>query len=206
MVNALIDLYETEFNPDDLAWATRLAERAIELFEDPAGGFFSTSANQSDLVLRLKDDYDGAEPSGNSVMALGLLRLARITRREGGREDFQRAADRTLEAFRGKMASAGPGLPQMLAAQIFALGKPMEIVLAQPAAEMLQVIRRRFLPNAVVMSASESSAGPCRRSITFLPCTSAKTTPASCRLPTRERWRNYYNTFHGTTRSNNSQR
>ncbi len=150
--NALLDLYETEFDPADLAWATRLAERAIELFEDAAGGFFSTPAGQADLVLRLKDDYDGAEPSGNSVMALALLRLARIT----GRPDFQTAADRTLEAFGGKMLSTGPGLPQMLSAQMFAAGKPMEIVLANPSAEMLQVIRRRFLPNAVVMAASEA--------------------------------------------------
>jgi len=152
LLNALVDLYETDFDPADLAWAARLAERAIERFEDPAGGFFSTPVGQSDLVLRLKDDYDGAEPSGNSVMALGLLRLARIT----GRADFQSAADRTLQAFGGRMVSAGPGLPQMLVAQMFALGKPMEIVLAQPAANLLQVIRRRFLPNAVVMSAAEA--------------------------------------------------
>jgi uncharacterized protein YyaL (SSP411 family) len=152
LLNALIDLYETDFDPDDLTWATRLAERAIELFEDTAGGFFSTSAAQSDLVLRLKDDYDGAEPSGNSVIALGLLRLARIT----GREDFKKAAERTLDAFRGKMIAAGPGLPQMLVAQMFASDKPMEIVLASPSIELLRVIRRRFLPNAVVMSASEA--------------------------------------------------
>ena len=76
LINALVDLYETAFDPADLKWAARLAERAIELFEDKeGGGFFSSPANQSDLVLRLKDDYDGAEPSGNSVMALALLRL-----------------------------------------------------------------------------------------------------------------------------------
>ena len=80
-------------------------------------------------MLRLKDDYDGAEPSGNSVMALALLRLARIT----GRSDFRTAAERTLEAFSGRMLAGGAGLPQMLVAQMFAMGKPMEIVLAGPA-------------------------------------------------------------------------
>jgi uncharacterized protein YyaL (SSP411 family) len=156
LISALVDLYETSFDPSDLAWASRLAERAIAAFEDPeGGGFFSSPANQGDLVLRLKDDYDGAEPSGNSVMALALLRLARIT----GRNDFQRAAERTLEAFAGRMASAGAGLPQMLVAQMFALGKPMEIVLAGPSSgssDMLREIRKRFLPNAVVMRASEA--------------------------------------------------
>jgi uncharacterized protein YyaL (SSP411 family) len=88
-------------------------------------------------------------------MALGLLRLARIT----GRNDFRTAADRTLEAFAGRMQSAGAGLPQMLVAQMFAMGKPMEIVLAGPQdrqSAMLAEIRGRFLPNAVVMRASEA--------------------------------------------------
>jgi uncharacterized protein YyaL (SSP411 family) len=156
LINALVDLYETAFDPADLAWAARLAERAIALFQDAeGGGFFSSPANQSDLVLRLKDDYDGAEPSGNSVMALALLRLARIT----ARDDFRAAAERTLEAFAGRMLTGGSGLPQMLVAQMFAMGKPMEIVLAGPQtgfSGMLHEIRKHFLPNTVVLRASEA--------------------------------------------------
>ena len=156
LINALVDLYETAFDPADLTWAAQLAERAITLFQDAeGGGFFSSPANQSDLVLRLKDDYDGAEPSGNSVMALALLRLARIT----GREDFRKSAERTLEAFSGRMLAGGAGLPQMLVAQMFAMGKPMELVLAGPRDQqvgLLTEIRKRFLPNAVVMQASEA--------------------------------------------------
>ncbi len=156
LIHALVDLYETAFDPDDLAWASQLAGRAIAMFEDrDGGGFFSSPAGQSDLVLRLKDDYDGAEPSGNSVMALALLRLARIT----GNEDFRAAAERTLAAFSGKMLAGGPGLPQMLVAQMFAMGKPMEIVLAGAPDQlipMLAEIRKRFLPSAVVMRSSEA--------------------------------------------------
>jgi len=156
LINALVDLYETTFDPADLMWATQLAQRAIALFEDKErGGFFSSPANQGDLILRLKDDYDGAEPSGNSVMALALLRLARIT----GKNDLRKAAERTLEAFSGKMLAGGTGLPQMLVAQMFAMGKPMEIVLAGPDEQqiaMLSEIRKRFLPNAVVMRAFEA--------------------------------------------------
>jgi len=156
LINALVDLYETAFDAADLAWATRLAERAIAAFQDPEhGGFFSSIENQSDLVLRLKDDYDGAEPSGNSIMALALLRLARLT----GRDDFRQAGERTLQSFAGRMLSGGAGLPQLLVAQMFAMGKPMEIVLAGPRDQltrMLHVIRGRFLPNAIVMRASEA--------------------------------------------------
>jgi uncharacterized protein YyaL (SSP411 family) len=153
---AMLDLYETDFDARDLEFAVTLAERAMALFEDREnGGFFSTSASGADLVLRLKDDYDGAEPSGNSAMALALLRLARMT----DREDFLRSAERTLSVFGGKLRSAGAQLPQMLVALGFALGKPREIVLAGPPSEsfkaMLGAIRRRFLPGTVILRAED---------------------------------------------------
>ena len=154
---ALLDLYETTFEARDWEWAVELAELAVVRFEDrERGGFFSTLDNGG--LLRLKDDYDGAEPSGNSGMALLLLRLARMT----GREDFRAAADRTLRAFASRMEEAGTGVPQMLVAHSFALSKPREIVLAGPAdhpvmKDMLAAIRRRFLPNAIVMRAEQST-------------------------------------------------
>jgi uncharacterized protein YyaL (SSP411 family) len=153
LANALIDLYETEFDARHLKWGETLAEQVIAQFADPAGGFFSTPEGQSDLVLRLKDDYDGAEPAGNSMMVLALLRLARIK----GREDFRLSAENALSAFRGKLRAAGPGLPQMLVAQMFASAKPMEVVIAGDVSpEILSAIRARFLPNAVVMRASDA--------------------------------------------------
>ncbi len=154
-------------------------------------------------MLRLKDDYDGAEPSGNSVLALGLLRLARMT----GREDFLSAAERTLQAFAYRLQNAGPRIAQMLVAGMFLLDKPMEIVLSGPddqLGDMLKTIRSRFLPNAVVMKYSESpqplpaSEGP--------PPTSAKISHASYQLVTRRLWRTYYNRCYGKTRSNNFKR
>ncbi len=151
---ALLDMYEANFDAADLDWAQRLAERAIELFEDrQQGGFFSTAAAQPDLVLRLKDDYDGAEPSGNSAITLALLRLARIT----GRDDFRSAAERTLHAFAGRLRATPTAVPQMLVAQMFATGRRMEIVLAGPRdPEMLAAIHAKFLPNAILMRAEQS--------------------------------------------------
>jgi hypothetical protein len=171
-INALLDLYETGFEAEDLRFAAELAARAMELFEDRENGaFFSTPVlgpdQRPDLVLRLKDDYDGAEPSGNSAMAMALLRLARIT----GREDFRASAERTLRAFASRMKTAGAGVPQMLVALAFAVARPMEIVLARhddsravdlrrddPAVlEMLRTIHRHFLPSAVVIMATEAA-------------------------------------------------
>jgi uncharacterized protein len=158
LINGLIDLYETAFDAADLRWASELAERAIQLFEDKnAGGFFSTREGQSDLVLRLKDDYDGAEPSANSVIAIALLRLARLT----DREDFRESAERLLAAFAPKLRPAAPGMPQMLVAHMFAAAAPMEIVLAGDPAdvrmrEMEAVVHRQFLPNAVILRGAEA--------------------------------------------------
>ncbi|MCX6619828.1 MAG: thioredoxin domain-containing protein, partial [Acidobacteria bacterium] len=84
-VQGLLDLYEASFELRYLEAAVSLTEKQIELFEDRENGaFFSSGAGDQRLVLRMKDDYDGAEPSGNSAAAWNLLRLARIT----GREDF----------------------------------------------------------------------------------------------------------------------
>ena len=152
LANALLDLYETNFDAADFHFAVRLVERALEIFEDREnGGFFSTPSSDA-LVLRLKDDYDGAEPSGNSAIALVLLRLARIT----GREDFRLAADRTLKVFASRLTSGGAGVPQMLVALQFALANPKEIVLTEPDAEMLRAIRRHFLPSAVLLLSREA--------------------------------------------------
>jgi uncharacterized protein YyaL (SSP411 family) len=153
LANGLVDLYETDFDPRHLDWAEQLAEAALARFADPAGGFFATAAGQRDLILRMKDDYDGAEPSGNSMLTLALLRLARLR----GREDFRQAAEGTLAAYSGKMRTGGPGIPQMLVAQMFALAPPMEIVFAGPADEaLLRTMRSRFLPNAVVLRAEHT--------------------------------------------------
>jgi uncharacterized protein YyaL (SSP411 family) len=151
-INGLLDLYEAVFDPDDLALAVHLAERASALFEDREnGGFFSSTGVGDPLILRLKDDYDGAEPSGNSGMVQALLRLARMTERE----DFRLSAERTLRAFAARLISGGAGVPQMLAALGFALASPREIVLAGPhdqrMDQMLATIRRRFLPATVIL-------------------------------------------------------
>jgi len=146
---ALIDLYETGFERRHLDLAARITECMIERFEDKAhGAFFSTAEGGDDLVLRLKDDYDGAEPSANAYAVLNLLRLDQML----ARPDFAAQAKRTLEAFAFRMANGGVSVPQMLVAYLFSEGQPRQVVLAGENVEpLLQVIRRRFSPHQVVM-------------------------------------------------------
>jgi uncharacterized protein YyaL (SSP411 family) len=148
---ALLDLYEAQFDIAHLRLAVKLTEKMRELFEDPVGAYFSSAAGDASLVLRVKEDYDGAEPSGNSVAAMNLLRLARMT----NRSEFRDAAERTFAAFGTRLSHAPVAVPQMLAACEFALGEPREIVFAGDRGAKLSALTAelhlRFVPNKVVL-------------------------------------------------------
>jgi len=150
---ALLDLYEAQFDRRHLDLAIRLTDKQRELFEDTAqGAFFSTADGDSSLVLRVKDDYDGAEPSGNSVGLANLLRLAQIT----GRADFRESADRLLAAFASRLSVAPAAIPQMLAACEFRASEPRQIVIAGERGAgdtraLVRVLHARFLPHRIVL-------------------------------------------------------
>ena len=150
---ALIDLYETGFEMRHLHLAAAVTGQMIERFEDRENGaFFSTAEGGQALVMRLKDDYDGAEPSANAVAVLNLLRLDQMLTRP----DFLAQAQRALQAFAFRMGNGGVSVPQMLVAYLFSEGKPRQVVLAgelssTDLAAMLKVVRGQFFPHQVVL-------------------------------------------------------
>ncbi len=150
---ALLDLYEAQFERRHLDLAIRLAARQRELFEDREhGAFFSTAADDASLVLRVKEDYDGAEPSGNSVAALNLLRLAQIT----GRTEFRASAEKLMAAFEPRLSAAPVAIPQLLVACEFLLSDPRQIVIAgdresPDTRALLRELHAHFLPNRIVL-------------------------------------------------------
>jgi len=150
---ALLDLYETQFDRRHLELALKLTEKQRELFEDTdRGAFFSSVEGDSGLVLRVKEDYDGAEPSGNSVALYNLLRLAQIF----NRDDLRASAERLLAAFAARLTAAPVALPQMLAACEFRLGQPRQIILVggrdgDDTKALLKTLDARFVPNKVVL-------------------------------------------------------
>jgi uncharacterized protein len=152
-IAALLDLYEADFDPDHLATVVALTAKMRELFEDPEqGAFFTTAGRDSSLVLRMKDDYDGAEPSGNSVALLDLLRLAHLT----DRDEYRQAAVRTLDGLMPKMSSQPVAVPQMLVALDYSLAPKREVVIAgdlnaEPTSALLGELRSRFLPYTVTL-------------------------------------------------------
>jgi len=175
---ALLDLYETDFDPAHLDLAVRLTERMIASFEDrDAGAFFSTAEGDPELLLRIKDEYDGAEPAGNSIAILNLLRLARMTQRD----DFGAAADRALRALASRISSQPVAVPQLLVALMFRQSPPLEIVLEGARDDVqpfLRHLHERFLPNAVVLLRSSKDPGR--------PATASVCHDFVCDLPTTD--------------------
>lgn len=151
-INAFIDLYESALDINWLIAAKELAQNMIDRFWDEEQGVFCyTEADRSDVLVRARSAYDGAEPSGNSTAAMALLRLARLT----GDTSYEDRARRILEANAASMTRAPQAFLAMLGAVGFLLDPPMEIVIAgtRGSAEvnaLMKTIHARFLPNKTI--------------------------------------------------------
>jgi uncharacterized protein YyaL (SSP411 family) len=167
LIQGLLDLYEASFDMRWLTWAIALQERQDALFWDPsAGTYFSTPASASHILVRMRDDFDGAEPSANSVAALNLLRLAHVT----GRQDWRQEADAIARALDPRWARSPSALPQLAVAVGFRLSTPKEIIIAgapgAPDTEaMLRLVNGRFLPNKILLLID---AGPAQQQLSRL--------------------------------------
>jgi uncharacterized protein YyaL (SSP411 family) len=172
-------------------------ERQIDLFWDQVnGGFYESSGRDPSLLVRLKEQHDGAEPSGNAVSVMNLLRLSEITDNAGLREK----AERTLAAFSATLGTHPVAMPHMASALARSLSAPKQIVLAgeprDPALRVLQAeVYARYLPDRVLLFAD---GGTGQRELSrYLPFLDGVTTidrkPAAyvcehyaCRLPTTD--------------------
>jgi uncharacterized protein YyaL (SSP411 family) len=161
---SLVALYEADFFERWIDEALVLVERMRELFEDKrAGGFFFTASDHEPLIARQKDLYDNALPSGNSLAAMALVRLGKLT----GRAELRGAAERTLRAASGIMEQAPRASGQMLLALDLFVGPTKEIVVvgnphSPDTLAVLAAMRRQFFPNKVVAcrALGETSKGP----------------------------------------------
>ncbi len=155
LIQGLLDLYETGFEIRWLQWAEKLQAKMDELFWDPrGGGYFNSRADDPTVIVRLKEDYDGAEPSPNSVAALNLVRLEWMIGNAAGVVDpgtglseagysrsYGQRAELLIEAFRPQWSRTPQALPQMLVALEMLLAEPRTVVLAgDPATAEFQAL------------------------------------------------------------------
>ncbi|MES0372561.1 MAG: thioredoxin domain-containing protein, partial [Mariprofundaceae bacterium] len=157
----LMELYQAGLDSSVLNAALELNSIMMKEFEDPdQGGFFLTAEGAESLLIRPKEIYDGAIPSGNSVALLNMLRLARLT----GESSLEKRAQSTAEAFYGVIKKGPFGYTQFISGLDFALSEGYEIVIVgDPDAEdtraMLKSLNRQFQPNAVVILRTQKKDG-----------------------------------------------
>jgi uncharacterized protein YyaL (SSP411 family) len=153
LIHGLFELYETTFNVTYLEKALTLNAYLLEHFWDGKnGGFYFTADDGEGLLVRQKEIYDGAIPSGNSIAMLNLLRLGRIT----ASSSLEEKAAGIGRAFVGNVRQAPSAYTQLMIAVDFAVGPSYEVVIAgdwqaAETREMLQAIRSRFIPNKVIV-------------------------------------------------------
>jgi len=153
MIWGLLELYETTLESEFLEKAIALNDVLLTHFwDEKEGGFFFTADDAESLLVRKKDAYDGAIPSGNSVAMLNLLRLARIT----ADTDLESKAVRTGRAFSSEVLGAPAGFTFMISGVDFAIGPSFEIVIVgNPAASdtqtMVKAVCDQFIPNKVTL-------------------------------------------------------
>jgi hypothetical protein len=173
LVFGLLELFQAGGDPSWLEWALTLQRRQDEHFWDPVdGGWYSTTGKDASVLLRLKEEYDGAEPAASSVSVLNLLALSHLTGATsytpppnsqslgvggvGVGGAFAEKIERTLAMFAGNAAMRGRAVPMMLAAlSTYHAGTPQIVVAGEPEARetraLTAVVRRRYLPTAVVL-------------------------------------------------------
>ena len=159
VADGLIALYEATLDLHWLENAVVMADSMIELFWDEAtGGFYDTGSDHEALVIRPRDVFDNAQPCGGSVASDILLKLAVFT----GNDDYAAKAAVPLRSLHEHMARSPGGTGHWLSALDFYISAVKEVAVVGPSenaatSELLDTVRRQFLPNKVLMGYDPSS-------------------------------------------------
>jgi len=170
LIQGLLDLYEASFELRWLEWAVGLQAKMDELFwDEDRGGYFNSPAGDTNIILRLKEDYDGAEPSPSSVAAMNLLRLGAVFDVGGGAagatktESYRERGRRCIDAFRPQWTAAPQAMPQLLCALELALDAPRHVVVAGDFATpdfraLTAVLHQNLGPKRVILAVDRAAA------------------------------------------------
>jgi uncharacterized protein YyaL (SSP411 family) len=158
LIHGLIALYEST---GELEWfenALELADKMVEQFwDDEAGGFFFTGKSHERLIVRSKEWFDNATPSGNSVAALSLLRLSLLT----ANDDYRRRATTVLRLMADQVRRYPSAFGFTLTALDFYLSSPLEVAIVGTRSDnrldgLIRTFWRRYLPNRVLALCTNS--------------------------------------------------
>ena len=161
MIWGLIELYEAGFAAGDLRLALDLQRVLTDRFRDPEGGFFFTSDDSEELLVRLKEGHDGAVPSGNAVTLMNLIRLGRMT----GDPILEEETAKLSRAFAESVRRLPSAHAQWLVALEMLVAPSCEVVIVgRPEAgdtrELIEVVRRCRSPRPVLLFRPEGDTEP----------------------------------------------
>jgi uncharacterized protein YyaL (SSP411 family) len=158
LISGLLDLYQANGGVEWLRWAYQLQDAMDELFWDNVGGgYFSTTGEDKSVLLRMKEEYDGAEPAASSIAAANLFRLAALSSSEAGQR-YQERGRQTTSAFAGQLEVLAQAMPQMCCAMfVQAASHLRQVVVAGPRGDaateaLIQAAHSVFAPDKVVIS------------------------------------------------------
>ena len=158
LIFGLLELFQADGDPAWLDWALTLQQRLDALFWDPVdGGWYSTTGTDASVLLRLKEEYDGAEPAASSVAVLNVLALSHLT----GDQAMAGRVTATFGTFGASASMRGRATPMMLAAlSTYHSGVPQIVIVGEPGAAdtraLSEVVRRHYIPTAALVSVSET--------------------------------------------------
>jgi uncharacterized protein YyaL (SSP411 family) len=161
LIFAALELYDATLETGYLEQALELQATADTLFWDvESGGYFFSPTDGEELLVRQKEIYDGAIPSGNSVAAMNLLRMARLT----GRTELADRAETIFEVFAADTTRGASAHSHLADAMLFASSRSLEIVIAgEPGGDdteaLLAEVRSSYLPQAVTLLVPPGSYG-----------------------------------------------
>ncbi len=161
MTAAMLELFDATHDPRYLATAVELQQQTDALFLDgKGGGYFFSAADNEELLVRQKEIYDGAIPSGNSMAADNLVRLARLT----GRNTYEDSADRVFSAFASQVNAQPSAHSQLISAFQRRTGPSVEVVIVgDPAGadtqSLIDTAQSPYLPNAALLLIPDGDAG-----------------------------------------------
>jgi uncharacterized protein YyaL (SSP411 family) len=187
LISGLLDLYQADFELDWIRWARRLQDALdLHFWDQTRGGYFSTSDRDPAILLRLKEDYDGAEPTPNSVAVLNLWRFGQIYHNEVLLDHARHA----VRALASRLEAQPFAMPLLLVGASLLDTPPIHLIIHSPSREhpglapLLAEARRRHLPQMVVLLIADAESRDyfaCRHTvIENLPAQAATPTAYLC--------------------------
>ena len=161
MTTAMLELYDATFEMKYIERAVKLQQQTYELFWDTKrGGFYFTAADNEELLVRQKEIYDGAIPSGNSTAADNLVRLARLT----SDSEYLERANHIFAAFSSDANQMPSAHSQLMSALQRSIGPSLEIVVAgnpdsEDTAALIRAVREMYVPQAAVLLVPPGRSG-----------------------------------------------